>query len=232
MKDNLKFLIMSLAALLFISSCDKDGNAIDDEKIQTERIEDIIPKQYLDTLAKLNFKINKGVKPPILKGRYAIQPHKLDTSNIASDVPGYVFSDAIVSLYGQNNEDFSIKLLGENFLNLRDTSISTAISGSGNDFTIYGKVKSNNGQAYAITAILISGTLEGENLKNLQTGIIMIDDSHGAGVFIKNGQARVAFDSDFISEKIGDAENQARHREAGTISKSKLSTLSQRIESY
>ena len=231
MKNKLRLLIGCIVLLGFFAACDKDGNEIEDEKILTERIEDIIPKQYLDTLNKLNFKVNQGVKPPIVKGTFSVKPHVLDTSNISTDPPAYRFSDAILTLYGQNNNDFSIKMLGEHFLNDRDTSIATAISGSGNDFTIYGKAKSNIGTAYAISAILISGTLDGENIKNLQTGIIMIDDSHATGLVIKNGQARIAFDSDFITEKIADVDdNNANTKRASTYKSKSTVSLNQIID--
>ncbi len=206
-----KITFASLLVLVTIISCDKDGNEIEDEKIQTERIEDIIPKQYLDTLEKLNFAIHKGVKPPILNGKFAFRPSVLDTSNIATDIPGYHFLDGVVSLFGQNNNDFSINLLGENFISYADTSISTAVSGTGNAFTVYGKVKSNFGNYYATLALLISGELDDVgNIKNAQAGIIMVDDSQGGGAFIKNGQARIAYDSDYLSERVGEAEKEAK----------------------
>lgn len=232
MKKSFGILAATIASSFFLISCDKEGNEIEDEKIQTERIEDIIPQQYLDSLAKLDFKINKGIKPPTINGKFSIKPHKLSKSNIPNDPIGHVFSDAVVSLFGQNDKDFSIKLLGENFINLRDTSISTAISGSGNDFTIYGKVKSNRGEAYGISALLISGSLEGDHLKNVQTGIIMVDASHGDALMIKEGQARVAFDSDFISERMGEVESKAQRIRIIKNTKTTSTTLGQQISSY
>ncbi|OYD42922.1 hypothetical protein [Sphingobacterium cellulitidis] len=211
MKGLLKITLTALLLSFILISCDKDGNEVEDEKILTERIEDIIPKQYLDTLKKLDFVIHSGVKPPTVEGKFAIKPHILDTSNIASDRPGHRFQDAKIELSGQNNKDFSILLYGENFIHNRDTSITTAISGTDNKFTIYGKVKSTVGSSSAIIGMIISAELGNDgNVKNCKTGIIMIDDSKGGGNFISNGQARIAFDSDFISERIGDSKSMAK----------------------
>lgn len=198
----LLFLSPAMLLMLFIiNACDKNNNG-QDEEILTERIENIIPAAYIDTLKSLGLTINSGTTPPQLTGTYLISPHKLEKSNIATDYKGMSFSDAKLTLFGQNNKNYSISMLGEHFLAARDTSILTAISGSGNNFTIYGKVKATNGNYYAITAILISGELEGTSIKNLKTGIINIDNTHGSPTFIAQGKGRVAFDSDFTSPRI------------------------------
>lgn len=197
-------LLFSIALSTLLYSCSKDDatKAPTDQDILNKRIEDIIPKKYLDTLKVLGFNINEGVTPPNVEGTYDIQPYILDTSNLDVDEPrGYRFHDGVVRLSGQNNKDFSIKLIGEHFLTDSDTSITTAISGSGNNFTVYGKVKSVSGSHSAIAAIIMTATKEANGLRNFKIGIINIDDSNGGGVFIPQGKGRVAHDADFISEK-------------------------------
>jgi len=108
-----------------------------------------------------------------------------------------------VKFFNQHNDDFGISLIGEHVLTLRDTSIVTAISGSGNNFTIYGKVKSTYGSYSAIFATIISGVKEGNNIKDYTIGLINIDNSKGGtGIFVPEGKARVAYDSDLITESI------------------------------
>jgi hypothetical protein len=198
-------LLITLFAAIAWSSCSKDKTpqGPSDEDILTRKIEDIIPQQYLDTLKKLGLEVHTGTRPPNVEGSYSIKPQILDTSNIPSDRPGQQFTDGKVTFFEQSNEDFSIKLIGEHFLHDADTSIATAISGSGNDFTVYGKVKSTSGPYSIVVAIVVTATKEGDDLKNYKIGVINVDNSNGGtGIFIKEGEGRVAHDGDFISEKI------------------------------
>jgi hypothetical protein len=73
---------------------------------------------------------------------------------------------------------------------------------SGNKFTVYGKVKANATDiAFAYFGLILSGEIEnGVTIKNLESGIINIDNSNGGGYFIKEGEARLAVESDNISE--------------------------------
>lgn len=205
-KKTMLFCLLGLG--ISIISCSKkdaeDGPT--DEEILNQKIEDIIPQKYLDSLKKLSLDIHMGTHPPQMEGSYAVKPNKLDTSNIATDYEGMQFSDAILHLSNQNPEDFGIKLLAENYIKDFDSSLVTAISGYDNYFTIYGKVKSTESSTggYAIFAIIISGQKDGNNLKNLRTGIINIDGSHADATFIAEGKGRIAYDTDFISERIGD----------------------------
>lgn len=210
-------LLFSFVISTLFYSCSKDDAAKgpSDEDILNKKIEDIIPQKYLDTLKILGLNINTGVTPPNVEGSYNIQPYILDTSNLDADKPrGYRFQDGIVHLSAQSNKDFSIKLIGEHFLTVSDTSIVTAISGSGNNFTVYGKVKSVTGNNSAIAAIIMTGTKDGNNIRNFRIGIINIDNSNGGGLFIPEGKGRVAHDADFISEKRAEKVAPADHNRA------------------
>lgn len=173
-----------------------------DEEILTKKIEDIIPQQYVDSLTKLGFTINKGTTPPNVDGSYLFKPFTIKSSNIPNDpyTPGYLLMDGVVKFYEQSTSDFSIKMLGKNFIGAADTSVVTAISGSGNKFTIYGKVKAYRSGGYSFYAFLMSGEKDGNNIKNGIAGIINIDDSHSGPNTIRKGQGRVAFDGDYTSE--------------------------------
>jgi len=172
-----------------------------DEDLLNKKIEDIIPPQYVDSLTKLGFAINKGTTPPNIDGAYLFKPFTIKSSNIPNDsyAPGYVLNDGMIKLYEQSASDFSIKMLGKNFIGAADTSVVTAISGSGNKFTVYGKVKAYRNGGYSFYAFLMSGEKEGSNIKNGIAGIINIDDSHSGPGTIAQGQGRVAFDGDYIS---------------------------------
>lgn len=194
--------LLAVAAVLLFFSCNKDD--VSNEAILNKKIQDIIPQQYLDSLKKIGLEINAGTTPPNVEGVYSIKPFLLDTSNFDDPYqPGYRFTDALVKLYEQSDKDFGIKLLGRNFLRERDTSIATAISGNGDHFTVYGKVKSTNSVGkYAVFAMLFTGVKGSDgSIKGLKMGIINIDNSNGDASFIPQGAGRIAYDADNTSEK-------------------------------
>ena len=196
---------LKLTIILFVLvgtffSCKKDDDQTI-EQLQQNKIEDIISAEYLDTLRNLGLVIHEGTTPPNVNGIYGITPFILKATNIPSDVIGMSFLDADLKLFNQNNSNFEIQLLGKNFLNSRDTSVVTAISGIGNKFTVYGKVKSNaTDKAFAYFGLIVSGEIENGTIINLESGIINIDDSNGGGFFIKEGEARLAVESDKVSD--------------------------------
>lgn len=200
-------LIFSFLISVVLFSCSKDEKAKgpSNEEILTKKIADIIPQKYLDTLKLLGLDVHQGVNPPNVEGSYEIAPHKLDTSNIAGDRPGTYFRNGLVTLSEQSTKDYSIKLIGKNFISYADTSIATAISGSGNNFTVYGKVKASIGSYSAVFALVFTGTKEGDDLKNVRVAIINVDNSlGGSGIFIQEGTGRVGFDEDGTSPKVAE----------------------------
>ena len=197
----MKTILLAVTMLtMCFTSCKKDEKGPTDEEILTKKIEEIIPSQYLDSLKKLGLTVNNGTTPPDVQGIYDILPVELVNSNIPTDYAGMSFHDAKLKLFNQSSKDFGIQLYGKYFLAERDTSIVTAISGSGNNITIYGKVKSYLSGYTAIFALILSGIKEGDHFKNVKYGIINIDNSNGGTAFIKEGQGRVVYDTDNVSE--------------------------------
>ncbi|WP_293741290.1 hypothetical protein [uncultured Pedobacter sp.] len=212
-------LIVGLVLQLTACSKNNDINP-SDEEILSKKIEDIIPQKYVDSLTKLGFTINKGTTPPNIDGAYLFKPFTIKSSNIPNDPyqPGYVLNDGVIKLYEQSTTDFSIKMLGKNFIGAADTSVVTAISGGGNKFTVYGKVKAYRNGGYSFYAFLMSGEKDGNNIKNGIAGIINIDDSHAGFGTIAEGQGRVAFDGDYTSEPTDFSSKMAVITERGIMS--------------
>ncbi|WP_231426074.1 MULTISPECIES: hypothetical protein [Pedobacter] len=203
---SLNFTIIVAIVVLGLSSCSKNKELteeINQAEIQKKQIQQVIPDQYLDSLKKLGLTINTGVSPVNVEGNYAINPLILQSTNIKGDyVIGYKFADARVNL-SQQKDDFSIKLLGKNFVSSRDTSLVTAVSGTGNNFTVYGKIKSTQGGKVAEFAIIFSGTLENKTIRGFKYGLICISNKNGSdATFIKEGQGRVIVESDGLSTAI------------------------------
>lgn len=148
--------------------------------------------------------INQDLTPPKIEGAFILKPLKLIKSNIPNDRPTMVFADLEIKFFGQD-ADNNIKLISRTIngsTTASDTSIVTAISGSGKQFTIYGKTKSVNGANVAIFGSIFSGEIDGNVLKNVRMGLINLDNSKGGNAFIKQGEGRVLRDNDLISESI------------------------------
>ncbi len=190
------FLVMVVACSLIATACKKESAT----QKQQQQINQVLPQKYIDTLKNLGITIYDGTTPPTVNGIYVISPFKLKATTLSSDFPiGTTFLDAKLKLENQNNTDFSINILGKNLLASNDTSIISAISGSGNNFTVYGKVKATNGTSYAYFALVMSGTMGSSAIQNFEMGLINIDNSHGEGVFMPEGAARLIYDADFTS---------------------------------
>lgn len=200
-------LVVTLAFTLFSCKKDKENEEIV-ESIKKEqllkKITEIIPKQYQDSLVKLGIVINQEVNPPALSGAYLLNNLRLIKSNISTDVASKSFSDVQIKFFGQdadNNIKYVSKTSGNNGT-ANDTSIVTAISGSGKQFTVYGRAKSVNGVNTATFGYIYSGEVEGNSLKNVRFGLINIDNSKGGNKFVQQGQGRVIKDDDLTSETI------------------------------
>ena len=193
-------LLVVIGFTSILASCKKDK--LTDNETQQIKINEIIPQNYLDTIKSLGIIIHEGTTPPIVNGIYEVNPSILIASNVNGDIIGSTFSDVKVKLENQNNTNFDIKLFGKQFLSTNDTSINTAISGSGNNFTIYGKVKSTSGSASAIFGIILSGTIGADGIMAYQNALINIDNSNGVGSYIPEGTGRVIRDGNNLASKI------------------------------
>lgn len=198
--SNKVMLISFFTLTTFFYACKKENRGNNLVQVQQQQINQVLPQKYIDTLKNLGLTLHDGTNPPIINGIYILSPIKLTASNIPGDVIGQVFTDAKIKILNQDNTNFSLGILGKNFLSINDTSIVSAISGEGNNFTIYGKIKANNGNNSAIFALVLSGTLDATMLKNIEYGIINIDNTNGNGSFISEGKTRIVYEADSISE--------------------------------
>lgn len=198
----LKLITALFLSSVLVFSCKKNetDKVSEAQQIQQRKISDIIPQKFLDTLTSLGFIINDGVKPPVINGQFKFSPNILKKSNIPTDKPGNKYLDPSVKFYDQNNSTFDIRLIGRNLLVDNDTSISTAISGEGDRFTVYGKVRSTSGNNTAVFAIVFSGTMTDGVVKNMTYGAINIDNSKGGNSYIPEGKCRIFYEGDYNSE--------------------------------
>ncbi|WP_437918520.1 hypothetical protein [Sphingobacterium sp. LRF_L2] len=208
----------SLLSMLFYACGKDDAQKINEnlakEEVLEKKIQEIIPDQYLDSLRKLGLEINSGTNPVIIDGFFKFSPVELVKTSVPNDQiqPGYVFNDGYLHIFNQK-EDFTIQLIGKNFISTVDTSAVTAISGSGNKFTIYGKVNSEFEKERAEFAMVFSGEyLDGVIIK-YTLGILCIKKNitdEDKSRFIELGSGRLVRESDEIAERINGFDQQAK----------------------
>lgn len=191
-KTTLLLLLLLFSVLSFQCKKENAGKS-------SARIEEIIDKSSRSELQKLGMDIFNGNKPPNVEGVISMVPNLLLKSNIPNDAPANQrFVDYLIKIYNQKSDNsISVRATGTGGSSPEvEESLDAAISGSGNNFTIYGSYKITVGANSLILANVYSGTLEGEKVKNFKRAFIVVDDTRGSANLLKKGQARVFFDGD------------------------------------
>ena len=87
--------------------------------------------------------------------------------------------------------------------NSKSNSIETSVTaGTGNKFTVYGKVKTvkmNNPAIYTVLGIVHSGELSNGSIKNSHYAFVMLEKNDPNNEYIAVGKARVVIDKDGVS---------------------------------
>ena len=189
---------LCLAVLIF-AGCEKETSEGEELDI---KINSVIPQEFVKIVQDLGIEIHRGTTPPIVEGTFNMNPNLLLSTNISGDVPvntGFVAYR--ITFFDQSSEGNGIKFnavaSGES-----EASNGAVISGSGNNFTVYGRSTVTVGANSVVLGVVYSGTVEGNSIKNLKRSIVCIDDSNNGGVLLSNGMARVFHDPDKDSPKI------------------------------
>jgi hypothetical protein len=195
-------LILILSAALVSCNNDDDDKAPADNGLSKE-INDLVPAEVLQELKNLGMPIHKGLNPPDLQLKFYCSPLVLKETNVNNDVyrPGYVFADYYGNFYEQNNDKLTIKMDYENGPET-GTGLGSFISGEGNNFSVFAEI---HGEAQGDKARLIqilSGTITDTGIKDLHVGNFMLEGGDESEYWIDNGEGRILFDSDGMSEII------------------------------
>ncbi|HCT93370.1 MAG: hypothetical protein A2X19_00805 [Bacteroidetes bacterium GWE2_39_28] len=174
----------------------------------THEINELVPESIIEELKRLGMPINTGNSPPIVNNIYNVSPLRLKGTNIPGDwALESRFNDVRIRFHSQNNTNLTIGYedVSINYTTGAETGSSSGtagyIVGSGNVFTAFLKVVSTRlSGEYADLVYVISGTLAGNGINNLNYSIFMLNNHGYSTVFIDNGQGRVFYDSDYFSE--------------------------------
>lgn len=207
MMKRIAFNLVAVAFILslIVAGCKKDDKKEDkkvDENGLTPEINLLIPDSILKVMVDLGMPINRGGTPPLVAGSYIVKPFLLKATNVPNDYNiGYQFADYNVTFYDQDNDKLTIKLDysagGET-----GSGVGSFIVGSDNKFSIFAEVISTLNGKTASTVWLISGELKDDGIHNMHVALFMIDNKGDSVAFIKNGQGRIFYDSDGLSQKV------------------------------
>jgi len=203
MKSKL-FIFLFAFSILFAACEDEENDSNDDKKVEenglTEEINNFLPDSIITEMENLGMILNTGGSPSDVEGIYEVTPFVLDSSNIASDYSGMTFADLRFKLYDQNNEDLTIKV---DYVNGPEegSGLGSFIVGDGNKFTVVSEVTTIAYSDTAVAAMLFSGQLQDDGIKDFYYANFMIENDGGT-YFIENGQGRVIYDSDGFSDEV------------------------------
>jgi hypothetical protein len=170
----------------------------------TADVNNLIDQKYIDELRRLGMPINSGNTPPNVNCIINVTPFVMKNTNIPNDnySIGYQINDERIQFSMQDNTKLTVQI---DYVSGSSTTTSTGsfIVGSGNDFTIFSKtVTTDNSGVKTVMVEIFSGTVDTNSIRNFYDGIIMIDNGGDSAHYILNGQGRVFWDKDGVSEKV------------------------------
>ncbi len=133
------FLTLTTACILF-SACkkSKDDSTPAGETFPTP-IQSMITQSMVDSLRASGANVYSGIAPAIVNGIYYMRPDSCTFDNSPGNFAGTLFADYKFRFTNQDNTTFNITVEQKNTSNgnLSPTPVSSYISGSGNNFSIF-----------------------------------------------------------------------------------------------
>ena len=205
MKGKYLFYVVAFMAFSFVvGSCSKKDDKPSSYDDLSTNVKKIIPESTYQVMLNLGMPVYKGTNPPNIENTYLASPFVLDTSNISSDYAGKLFSDMYIKFFDQNNTNYTIKINYENGPESA-SGIGGFISGDSSYFSIFAKMSVIVDGDPADIAIVVSGKLTVNGVKDMYYANFMLDN-HGNpnGYYIDNNQGRLIYDGDGMSEITSD----------------------------
>lgn len=194
----ISLLLFVIAVVAFLPACKKDSASSSGVEA---KINKILSQNYRSQLADMGMDIYPGNSAPDVQGTISMTPNLLLRSNVAGDPPSNTqFVHYTIKLFEQNQANNHIKFtsIGTGGASPEsEESNEAVVSGSGSNFTVYGRSTVTVGSNSVVVAVVYSGILDGaNNIKKLKRAVVVVDDSKRGNILLKNGDIRVFHDGD------------------------------------
>ena len=193
--------------VLFLTACSKgSGDDDGDDDGPGRQVSEVVPAAYRETLTSHGFRINEGTTPPTVNGKFLISKYRFDYDNHREPgvypSPGTFMDDLVITFANQQADQSFSPSFGGGFL-AGTTLEDPFITGSGNAFTACFRVNIAGGSGGLFVypfVYLISGTVEGEVLKNVKVAVVGLEDDT-PDEFTVAGEVDLYSDADGTSPK-------------------------------
>ena len=196
-----KFNYLSLAvSILLLTSCpgevivDPDDPKDPKEALLKQKIEALVSPDLMKAIKGLGMPIHDGTNPPNIEGKYLADDQTMKKTNFEEDdPPGTKYEDEVLTISGQNNDNFSVTLKSET--DTYTQTFSMIISGSGDRFTLYAPMDIQLDDNTRVKAVLLySGKMKEGELHDLYSGTFISDKSYF-------GLGQIFYEADGVAKK-------------------------------
>ncbi|MBX3257872.1 MAG: hypothetical protein KF862_27325 [Chitinophagaceae bacterium] len=197
------FTLLSFAcwACFLLIGCKKENNP---EKEENDgKLTDVVSQACLNEAKEMGFTIYAGNNPPDISGTYRFAPWRLDADNAyvpgIGTAPGYTTENGFAASFS-NQTATSINVSYQGYYEGFENS-KPWIMGSGNNFTVcrYIRMDACSGNFRYNYMQLISGTKDGNVLKNVKMVNIGLDALNPDALCVEEGNIDLWSDTDGVS---------------------------------
>ncbi|HHW81595.1 MAG TPA: hypothetical protein GX746_07890 [Bacteroidales bacterium] len=177
----------------------------------TEDINEFLPEEILDEIKDLGLTIHTGTTPPNIEGVYSLSPQVLKNSNRPYDVIGQRYADSRIQISSQDNSKLTASFESVE-LDFEGNVISSSIGDDGyiaylvgdeSNFSLFIRVVSTRTTGESAELVYAySGIIGEDSIESLHLVLIMVDNNGRDDIFIANGEGRLFYDEDGVSERI------------------------------
>lgn len=166
---HLCFILALIAGSLFVS-CKKESAEEKATDTFPAPIAARVSQSMVDSLRRAGATINSGATPSIVNGIYYMHPDSCIYDNSPGNFAGTLFADYKFKFSSQDNSAFTIVVDQKNTSSgaLSPTPVSTYISGTGNNFSIFVLRTTTPGGISVEQYNVLSGTLTPSGVQNFQ----------------------------------------------------------------
>ncbi len=196
-KFNYLFLAVSI---LLLTACpgeviiNPDDPKDPKEALLKQKIEALVSPDLMKAIKGMGMPIHDGTNPPNIEGKYLADDQTMKKSNFEDDdPPGTKYEDEVLTISGQNNDNFTVTLKSET--GSYSNTYSMVISGSGDRFTLYAPMDTQVDDNTRVKGVVLySGRMKEGELHDLHNGAFISDKPYF-------GLGQVYYEADGVAKK-------------------------------